>query len=419
MVKSFALAQKYAPEIEKRVILKASNFLASRQSDSGAFLERGRVIHRDMQGGVDSELTITAYVTIALIEGKLADANDRIEVAVKKALAYLEKQASSVNDTYSLGLLTYALNLGKSEQAKTYFDLFSTKSQQKPDGSKYWPKSTQGPESSSDIELTSYALLLNLIRNDLSSSLSIVRYLVGQSSKLGGYSNTQDTVLALQALSAFGIATNSGSSSTTVRSITTKLALNDANGAELDQKSFTTNDDNSMVLQTWDLPSCGKKIRLSANGAGKALVQITASYNMPKPPDTPMFKLAQTAVKSNNGVLDVRTCVTYNKDSSPDKSDSTGMTIVEATLLSGYEADKHELERLVDEKQVRDLKLTEIKDESVVVFYLDKLDNEEELCIKWKMHKQSDVDNLQGAPLKVYDYYQSYLAFDTVYVPDF
>lgn len=429
VAKSFAAAQKYAPEIESRVIEKACDFLVSRQSESGAFTERGRVIHRDMQGGVESEQTITAYVTVALVESKLAEKNAQIDAVVKKALAYLEKQASSVKDTYSLGLITYALNVGKSDQAKAYFDKFQAKAQRKTDGGMYWSKSeqtstttttTELASTSSDIELTSFGLILNVLRNDFSSALSIVRYLVGKSSSLGGYTNTQDTVLALQALSAFGAATKSDSSGSQSDSITATVSLNDASGSQTAQKSFTTNEENSMVLQTWDLPKCEKKVRLSASGRGKSLIQIVVNYNLPETAPAPMFKLSQTAKKPLSGAsfLNVQTCTTYNKESSPTKADSTGMTIIEATLLSGYEADKQDLERLVVDKQVKYLKLAEIKDQNVV-FYLDQLDDGKELCIEWKMHKQIQVENLQDVPLKVYDYYQSSLSFETLYKPDF
>lgn len=59
--------------------------------------------------------------------------------------------------------------------------------------------------SSSDVEMTSYALLTYLLTHDLNDALRIVRWLVSQSNSLGAYSSTQNTVLALQALSEFGL----------------------------------------------------------------------------------------------------------------------------------------------------------------------------------------------------------------------
>lgn len=407
------------------MIEKASEFLTSRQLENGQFVELGRVIHRDMQGGVESKQTITAYVTIALIESGLSQTNRQVDAAIKLALAFLEKEASNVVDTYSQGLIAYALNLGKSEQADKFFGVFQAKSMKKPDGGMYWPsKSSNDSDSSSTIELSSYGLLLNLKHNDFSSALSIVRYLVGQSNSLGGYSNTQDTVLALEALSAFAIATYSSTSNSSSRvELTTTTSLIDENDSSVSEKSFKTNDDNSMVLQTWNMPKCEKKVRVNANGIGKSMFQLVVTYNTPKAAvDTPTFSLAQKVSRSNNGagILNVKTCVTYSKGSQQQQQehDSTGMTVLEATLLSGYEADKQDLIGLVESKQVGYLKLTEIKEQNVV-FYFDQLDNGKELCVDWKMIKQAEVDNLQGVPLKVYDYYQSSFKFETIYMPNF
>lgn len=416
MVKSFVQAQKYAPEIEKRVIEKASDFLVSRQSKNGDFVELGRVIYRDMQGGVESAQTITAYVTIALLETELSKSNDKIKETVQKALVYLEQEESNVKDSYSLGLIAYALNLSKSGKAKKLYNVFQKKSKVKSDGRMYWSKSSS---TSSSIELTSYGLLINLLRKEISTSLSIVRQILGESNSLGGYSNTQDTVLALEALSKFAIATSLADSSAP-KSISTNVLLVNAKSKQLANKSFTSNDENSMVLQTWDLPKCEKYVRVYASGLGKVLFQLVTTYNLPQVPETSIFTLSQEMSQLNDGVglLKVHTCVTYHKESAPNKADTTGMTILEATLLSGYEADNQDLQALVNSGQVEYLKLAQIKDQTVV-FYFDHLDDDIELCVDWKMTRKVEVDNLQGVPVKVYDYYQKNLAYEIVYIPEF
>lgn len=414
MVKSFAQARKYAPEIDNRVIQKAVKFLIEQQKPNGAFAENGRVIHSDMQGGVSSEQTITAYVAIALIESQLID--EITTESIKSALTYLEREAPKIKDqdAYALGIVTYALTLGNSDDAKKYYELFQSKSIRSSDGNINWSKNPNNPEASSDVELTSYGLLLTLLRNDLSTSLSIVKYLVGKSSSLGSYSNTQDTVLALQALSQFGIRSSESAGSGT-KSVDITTSLIDSSSNTLASKTFKTTEENSIVLQTWDLPSCRAKVSLNAQGSGTALFQLIASYNIPKNPVKPVFTIRQNTTKSATNSVNIKTCATYNKDSTTAKSESTGMTLIEATLLSGYEANKQELDGLVG--NVKYLKLVEIKDQQVVVFYLDQLDDSNELCVEWKMHKVNDVDNLQAVPVKVYDYYQSNLEYSILFSP--
>lgn len=88
VVKSFIQAKKYAPQIDDNVIRKAVEFLIKQQDiNNGYFVEKGRVIHTDMQGGVESRPTITAYVTTALLEAKsVAPVGD----AIISALHYLQ-----------------------------------------------------------------------------------------------------------------------------------------------------------------------------------------------------------------------------------------------------------------------------------------------------------------------------------------
>ena len=56
--------------------------------------------------------------------------------------------------------------------------------------------------------MTSYALLTSLRENNITKCIEIVRWLVNQTNYLGGYSSTQNTILALQALTTFSLKTS-------------------------------------------------------------------------------------------------------------------------------------------------------------------------------------------------------------------
>lgn len=288
MLKSFAQAKLFAPQIDDKILTKAADFLISKQDNDGSFNESGRVIHQDMQGGVESKQSITAYgkniffkllelknilitkilsifkVLIALIESALMD-NNNIQHSIDKGIKYLEKEVPKIQDVYTLGLVAYVLNIGLSDIGKQYYTVFQSKSIRTSSGNIYWSKTPQ-TESSSDIELSSYGLLLNLYRNDLANSLSIVRYLISKSNSLGSYSNTQNTVLGLQALSEFGIKTisktNNAASENTKYNVNINVGLIDKNDTLVLSNNFVTNDQNAIVLQTWDLPSCNYKVRV-------------------------------------------------------------------------------------------------------------------------------------------------------------
>ena len=63
---------------------------------------------------------------------------------------------------------------------------------------------------SCDVETTAYALLAFTSTNDVAYSLGIVRWLIEQRNPRGGFKSTQDTVVALQALSEYATLTVAG-----------------------------------------------------------------------------------------------------------------------------------------------------------------------------------------------------------------
>lgn len=139
-------------------------------------------------------------------------------------------------------------------------------------------------------------------------------------------------------------------------------------------------------------------------------MQVVASYNVRKLATTPSFALTQTTLDVDKRVVQVRTCVTYF-GSAP-----TGMALIEAQLLSGYEVNKLEMDKLGTE-QLPDLRMVDIKSGDKVVFYLNSLHPSKELCIYWNMYKAHDVTELKPVTVRVYDYYNSQLDASIIYQP--
>lgn len=68
VLRCFIQAQTYI-QVEQTVLTRALNWLLKRQGPQGEFSEAGRLIHTEMQGGLDkSPVALTAYVLIALLE---------------------------------------------------------------------------------------------------------------------------------------------------------------------------------------------------------------------------------------------------------------------------------------------------------------------------------------------------------------
>ncbi|KAI4875836.1 hypothetical protein NFI96_005885 [Prochilodus magdalenae] len=54
--------------IDESVLTRTTIWLGAQQETDGSFLEPGRVIHTELQGGLDSSVSLTAYVLVALLE---------------------------------------------------------------------------------------------------------------------------------------------------------------------------------------------------------------------------------------------------------------------------------------------------------------------------------------------------------------
>ena len=65
----FCAAQKFSGvEIDPRVVCESVDWLVAHQRADGAFPEQNWVIHREMIGGVQGDVGMTAFVLTSLIE---------------------------------------------------------------------------------------------------------------------------------------------------------------------------------------------------------------------------------------------------------------------------------------------------------------------------------------------------------------
>lgn len=67
VLRCFLEARPFIP-IDPRVLDRTAMWLAAQQNPSGEFYEAGRVIHTELQGGLDGPVSLTAYVLMALLQ---------------------------------------------------------------------------------------------------------------------------------------------------------------------------------------------------------------------------------------------------------------------------------------------------------------------------------------------------------------
>ncbi|KAK3735719.1 hypothetical protein QZH41_010156 [Actinostola sp. cb2023] len=209
--------------------------------------------------------------------------------------------------------------------------------------------------SSSNIERTSYALMAMIgdgtDSNALAMARPIVRWLSKQRNALGGFASTQDTCVALQALSSYAGYVYGGTLTWM------RIDIGHTNDRNF-HHNFHINDNNRLVLQRVEVPanSLPMKIPIEAVGDGCALVQAHVSYNIPTIKEKPAFNLSTfvrrrkvdkpIVLKTEAGErlcqpLDITVCAEWLEEG---KSD---MAVIDVKLVSGFTPDEGSLERVI------------------------------------------------------------------------
>ncbi|XP_075631402.1 alpha-2-macroglobulin-like protein 1 isoform X1 [Balearica regulorum gibbericeps] len=407
VLKSFGQARAYVA-IEERHITDALHWLQKQQRKTGCFRSVGKLFNNALQGGVSDELSLSAYVTAAMLELGLSPTDPK----VSSALQCLE--ASNTDDPYTQALLAYVFGLaGCREQQQTQLQSLAQHSVS-PEGQLYWQRKgkTLPPSQPSwaaaapaEVEMTAYVLLAYLSQPQVSSAdvgtaSRIVRWLSKQQNPYGGFASTQDTVVALQALAKYAALTYSSNGDFTV-------TVTSPTGTTQD---FVLDNSNRLVLQRAALHELPGTYRVQARGQGCALVQVTLRYNVPPPPSTGMFDLhVETEPGKCTGDASARFRLLLRARYTGERP-ATNMVVIEAKLPSGYIPDKRSTVELKKHKLV---KKVEVQPDQVTI-YLDQLTKEEE-AFAFTATQDFPVRNLQPATVTLYDYYETGDRTDAAY----
>jgi CD109 antigen len=122
----------------------------------------------------------------------------RYRNVIYKGVDYVVRNMQNLEDNYALSICTYVLSLARNAYEDEAFRLLDSRATFE-DGKKWWskpvPKDDKNPwyslSRSADVEMTSYALLTYLRRDQLSDATSIMKWLVKQRNVEGGFSSTQ------------------------------------------------------------------------------------------------------------------------------------------------------------------------------------------------------------------------------------
>lgn len=170
------------------------------------------------------------------------------------------------------------------------------------DQHKWWTKSQSGSNvddsKSTNVEITSYGVLALFVANRTAEAFPFFKWLLAQRNDRGGFVGTQDTVLGLQALAAYGQFLSNKNTNVQLKIRTDTI----------DDKTLVVNRENSLILQTIDLPSETNSVQINATGHGFALFQLSYRYNVNGADDQSTFTLTPKVLDTTAGFLNVENC---------------------------------------------------------------------------------------------------------------
>ncbi|KAF3829306.1 hypothetical protein GH733_003570 [Mirounga leonina] len=457
VLKSFAQARSFI-FIDPQELAAAKGWIVRQQRVDGSFPAVGRILNKDIQGGIHGTVPLTAYVVAALLETGMASEEERSAIA--RARHFLESSAPLAVDPYSSALTTYALTLLRSlaapaalrklrslaitQDGVTHWSLTGSRDVDK-DAFLSFSDGVSRSVVSAEVEMTAYALLTYTLLGDVATALPVVKWLSQQRNALGGFSSTQDTCVALQALAEYAILSYAGGINLTVSLASTNLDY---------QETFELHRANQKVLQTaavcipgpglggpsplpahpgvsaegvmvsclFQIPSLPTGLFVSAKGEGCCLMQIDVTYHVPDPVAKPAFQLLVSLQEPEAEPR--RTPAPASADDDDPAADqhhqeyqvtlevctrwlhagSSNMAVLEVPLLSGFRVDIESLEQLLFDKHFT-LKRYEVAGRRVL-FYFDEIPSRCLTCVRFRALREHVVGRTSALPVSVYDYYE-------------
>ncbi|XP_018427417.1 PREDICTED: alpha-2-macroglobulin-like [Nanorana parkeri] len=398
VVKSYSKSRPYI-FIDTSHLNDSVNWLKNHRNESGCFRSMGRLFNNAMKGGVEDDTSLSAYVTIALLEHGLSHEDP----LVRDAVTCLRKEAVKVTNVYTLALMAYTFTLyGDNELRKDLLKRLEEKAVIG-DGQIHWKRDSTPPKQdsywyrapSAEVEMTAYVLMtvLDGPEPDLGKAAKIVNWISKQQNAYGGFSSTQDTVVALQALAKYAEITYSDKGDITV-TVTSKTGF---------LEEFHVDKNNRLLLQRATLPAIPGDYTVTATGSGCVFVQAVLRYNIPPPKTEAVFSLSvrtssrmeclgKTVKSFEIGILAAYT----------GSRKISNMAVLEVKMLSGFIPVKSTVRQLEKDKVI---KRSDIQVDKVIL-YFDHLDQQLK-HLTFMVEQDVEVKDLKPAAVEVYDYYET------------
>ncbi len=404
VLKSFAQAEDLI-YIDSDILDEARDWIISHQNSDGSFDPVGFIHHQEIFGGLSGKDALTAYAAIALMQ-----AGERVNAS--KAVSYLEDRLDEIDEAYNIAIVTYALEMADSPRKAEAYEKMMDMAKEEENGL-YWgddvmPEPLEpemgrpGPSSQqtrpASIEATGYATLALVEHGDVVNASRAAKWLVSKRNAFGGFGSTQDTVVALEALTAFGTGARAD--------IDLKIKIETSAGTE----RLSLRKENFDVLQVVEIP-VDDTVEISTTGKGEAIAQVVKRFNLPEAEKTEedILKIDvnydATEVEVND-LINISVELSFN----PPVPMEAGMTVLDISIPTGFAPDNESITRLVEQQEK--FKRYEVAGRKVI-FYIENLFSGDTLNFSFKARAMYPV-RAKGVSSQAYAYYQPEITGETL-----
>ncbi|KAJ8263848.1 hypothetical protein GJAV_G00142020 [Gymnothorax javanicus] len=407
-LKVFAMAYRIIPVADEHLCGPLLYLLREKHHHTGFFREDNPVYDTSITGGVsgfESNVGLTAFVTIALIEAKdvvnCVDPNNPsmvVEVKVGHRTAhYLRRMIRRLRRPYSTAIAAYALALLNPADRSVMGFLERTASPDKT----HWPD--RGNELHS-LEATGYALLA-LVKLGLMERAALPFHWLSERRRLGGgFGSTQSTMVVLQALAEYLIHQRPPQD----LKLTVSLSMPGR------RDTVWTFEPKTAYVARSAKATIDETFTLEASGNGEGVLEVVTFYN--QLPDVherescSAFQLDVTVTETQNRKTSEDSEGSYRLDISVRSlsNSEVRMVVLDITVPTGFVPDHDDLELLSNsvDRYINNFEMVDgLSDRGSLIIHLFKVSNTATEKISFRLLQKFKVWLIQPSSITVYEYY--------------
>ncbi|KAL7845321.1 hypothetical protein AOLI_G00235130 [Acnodon oligacanthus] len=394
IVRMFSIANSLVT-INHGVICNAVKWLIlNAQMPDGVFREL-KVVSSSAMGGKATQLSMTAFVLIALQEAKpiCIDRVSSLQLRMDAATEYIAQNVASESDPYAVAMVSYALANANKLKLDVLFRYASL------DGS-HWPVKESHAFT---LEATGYALMALLKIQELKNALPVVQWLKIHQKYEGGYLSTQATAVVYQALAKYLTEVPPPTPGKGMEVTVTSTAR-----SRVFKGVFTKT---TRSLQRSERFPADGDLTVEASGEGEGSMSVITLYYVKPDGNSTKCKNFDLDVKfirnKTTSYAGAYASYTLSIETKFLKDRESSMTILDIGLLTGFVPDTSDLEKLMGtDRYIQKFEVNkQLSDRGSLIIYLKKVSNVINERIVFRMHQMLEVALPQPVGITVYEYY--------------